>query len=265
MKKGLFLLLFPSCFFAFQNKPYFSPLAEFELYSSYTYGYYNSVEGLPSPYRSRDSEVDLNLGLRFLPNWEMQVEGEFLKTSYHVLGTESLAGQVRYQFLDDVSGDPVSLTSGLRIRYVTSRFLHDLSSPYSSTLNVDLVTSMGKEFNHGDEWFMRFFAYLGAGIGNRGAPYLNPELHLEFKFLKRNEFDLFALGQVGLGGQAVKLDQYGYANVAYRAIDVGATYRYSFLSWGEIYASYTYRPYAQDFPQRLQTFLIGYHLPFSLL
>ncbi|MBP9840979.1 MAG: hypothetical protein KBC64_00970 [Simkaniaceae bacterium] len=260
----VFLFLIPVFSYAFQNKPYFSPLAEFELYSAYTYSYYNSVEGLGIPYRSRDSDVDLNLGLRFLPDWEMQVEGEFLKTSHHVLSAESFAGQVRYHFLDDLSGDAVSLTSGLRLRYVTGRFLHDLSCPYAATLNLDLVTSIGKEFNRGDQWICRIFSYLGAGIGNRGAPYLTPELHLEFNVFRRHQFDFFALGNFGFGGRSVSVKQFGYGNTEHYSVDVGATYRYVIPIWGELYVTYTYRPYAHQFPQRMQTFLLGYHLPFSL-
>ncbi len=264
--RGIFLLLgLPLWLYAFQNKPYFSPLAEFELNSTYTYSYYNSVAGLGSSYRSRDSDVDFNLGLRFLPDWEMQVEGEFLRTSHHVLSAESFAGQLRYHFLNDLTGDLFSLTSGLRLRYVTGRFLHDLSCPYASTMNLDLVTSIGKEFTRGDDWLFRFFAYLGAGIGNRGAPYFNPEIHLEFNLFRHHQFDIFSLGKVGFGGRSVERNQYGYGNVAYRAVDVGATYRYCFAIWGDLYISYTYRPYAHDFPKRLQTFLIGYQLPFSLL
>ena len=223
------------------------------------------MAGLDRPYRSRDSEVDIDLGLRFLPNWEMQVEGNFLKTSYHALGTESLAGQVRYQFLDDLTGDFLSLISGLRVRYVTSRYLHDLSCPYAATINLDLVTSVGKEFDRGNEFLIRFYAYLGAGIGNRGAPYITPEAHVEFELARHHHLDLFGLGRVGFGARDVAISQYGYANVAYRSIDVGATYRYCIPIWGDLYVTYTYRPYAKEMPQRVQTFLIGYHLPFSLL
>lgn len=260
----LSLLFLPLTLFAFENSPYLPELAEFHLRPSYTYRHYPFVQNLPTTYSSNDHFIDLNLGVRFLPAWEVQFDLETADTRARSFGTQSFAGQVRTQLLDDIAGDFISLTIGGRLRYVTSHSLHDLSCPYHATANLDAIVSVGKEFDPFNNLSFRLWLFTALGIGNRGAPYITPDLHFDTILAKVNTFSLIALSDWGFGSKRVSLSQFGYANIAHRSIDCGAKFKHDFGMYGALSLAYTYRVYAHNFPAHANTFLIKYDLPFSL-
>lgn len=264
MKRFLINLL-PLTLFAFENTPYLTELAEFHLRPSYTYRHYPSVQNLPTNYSSNDQFPVINLGVRFLPQWEAQFDLETAKTRARSFGTQSFAAQLRTQILSDIAGDPISLLIGGRLRYVTSHSLHDLSCPYHATLNLSAIASLGKEFDPYDNVSFRLWLFTALGIGNRGAPYITPDLHFDTIYAKSHTFSLFALSDWGLGSKRVSLSQFGYANVAHRSIDLGAKYKYDFGMYGSLSLAYAYRIYAHNFPNRANTVMLKYDLPFSLL
>ena len=267
MRTFLFLF-FPLSLVAFVIDPWFNTLAEFQLRPAYSYRYYPSIDrGFnPSSYHSHDHLIDLNLGLRFLPNWEAQMEIDFSHTHKLSWGTQMVGSQVRYLLLDDVAGDPVSLTLGAQIYYVPTRNMRDVSSPYHAQGNLELGAAIGKEIDHLYQWRYRFYGFLGVGTGNRGYPYVRPLLSAEMKYALHHKFQLFAESYIGLGGRGeVNVDRFtGYAKIQHRNIDLGLNYTYLFTIWGALGVEYAYRVYAHAFPEHASTFKVEYRLPFSL-
>jgi len=264
----ILLLCFPLTLFAFVVDPWLNTIAEFELRPAYTYRYYPSVDrGFnPTSYHSHDHLIDLNLGLRFLPNWDAQLEVDFLSTRRLAWGTQRLGAQVRYLMLDDVAGDPVSITLGGQIFYVPTRTMRDVSSPYHAQGNVELGVAIGKEIDNVYQWLYRFYGFFGIGIGNRGYPWLRPLLSAEMKYAGHHKFQLFSEGYIGLGGRShVNINRFaGYGKMQHRSIDLGLNYTYLFDIWGALGIQYAYRVYAHAFPQHASTFRVEYRLPFSL-
>lgn len=267
MKKW-WLFLFPIFAYGFVVDPYFTPIAEFEFRPSYTYRYYPSVDRSfnPSHYRSNDQIIALNLGVNFWPNWDFQVQSDFSHTDRLSWGGQRVGIQLRHLLLDDVAGDPISLCLGGQVYFVPTRNMRDVSSPYHSQGNLELSLCAGKEIDSTYRWLYRFWGFLGAGIANRGAPWLRPLLAVEGKFQQHHKLKLFSEGYFGFGGRhRVNIDNFsGYAHITHRSVDLGLNYTYLFRIWGSLGLQYAYRLYAHAFPERASTLTVEYRFPFSL-
>ena len=268
MFKKLLLFLFPMTLLAFEVDPWFTPLAEFNLRPSYSYRYYPDIDRArnPSHYSSHDHLIALNLGVNFLPNWDFQIETDFSSTRKLSWGTQRLGLQLRYLFMDDVAGAPVSLTAGVQVFYVPTRNMRDPSSPYHAQGNLELGIAVGKEIAKVYDWQYRFYGFVGVGTGNRGYPWLRPLLSGMFKFRHHHQFELYSEGYFGFGRRHhVDISRLnGYAKIMHQSIDVGASYHYLFEIWGSLGIQYSYRVYAHAFPERANILKVEYRLPFSI-
>jgi len=266
--KKIFLLLFPCTLFGFVLQPWYSPIGEFQLRSAYSYRYYPSVsQGKnPSSYHSHDHRLDLNFGVQFWPNWDLQFESDFLHSRKLNWGTERVGLQVRHLFLDDVVGDPISLSVGFQGFYVPTRSLRDVSVPYHAQGNLELGVAIGKEIDKTYNWLFRFWGFCGVGIANRGMPWIRPLMAAEMKFKQRHVLKAFTESYIGFGrSHHVDINDFnGYAKIAHRSINLGLNYTYLFRIWGSLSLEGAYRLYAYSFPKHAVTAKIAYHLPFSL-
>ena len=247
--------------------PWFGDFLEFYLAPSYIYRYYPDIESGKNPtnYSSHDQFLRIDLNTMIWPQLDIGLEAEFSNTRKLKWGTESAAIQGRYQFLDDVSGDPITFTGGLNIRWVPSRALRDVSTPYHSDVNVEFSAAIGKEIDYIYDWTYRFYAFLGIGFANHGYPWMRPVLSFEGKFADRHLYQIFAESYLGFGPkQSVNVRKFrGYAKIGHKSIDLGLAYRYKFDIWGSIGLDYSYRVYAHAFPERAHTLMLRYSLPFS--
>ncbi len=253
---------------AFEQTPYLNDLAEFYLRSSYSYRYYPDVEGgvNPDKYASHDHLVEMNLGVRFLPRWEIQVEVDCAATREMNFGLRRTGAQVRYLVFDDLEGDLVALAVGAALFYVPTRNLRDVSSPYHAQGNGELGASLGKEVRHWKEGCARLYAFFGVGTGNRGFPWLRGLMVATGQWKNRHRLRLFAEGYFGLGNQDhIDVAHFnGYAKIQHHSVDVGTSYHYLFRVWGSLGVKYAYRVYAHAFPERAHTATLEYCLPFSV-
>lgn len=271
MKKILIAILSfyaVSVYSDFIQSPWLGNFLEFHFRPSFKYRHYNDVSrGFnPEDYSSSDRFTNFDLAVAFLPDWDFQAGIEFADTRKQSFGTQSAAIQARYQWLNDISGDPVSLTTGLQIRWVSHRSLKDVSCVYSSDWNFELINSIGKEFPNVYSWNFRTFATLGIGQGNNGRPYLNSILAFIGAFRYHHRLKVFADSYFGFGHERFidvsKFD--GYGRVFHQSIDLGLGYYYFISqSWGTIAVNYSYRVFAKAFPSRANTFIIKYDFPFS--
>lgn len=253
---------------AFEYKPWFGKLWEFEFRPAYTFRYYDDVQNgfNPKDYSSIDQLLECGLGLSPWPTIDVQFEMNYADTHRHSWSYLSTALLFRYLVWDDIAGDPVSWTLNASIRSVHSHFLNDVSIPYHANLNLDLTTAVGKEFDKLYNWVVRFWGLFGFGIGNRGAPYLTGLARVEGNLSESQIVGIVVDSLWGLGGQqGVNANHFNsYANIEHQSIDVGGRYSYQFGVWGELLLSYTYRVYAHNFPEHAQTARVEYRLPFAV-
>ncbi len=267
--KRLLFFLFPVALFGFVVDPWYQTVGEFQFRPAYSYSYYPSVSQAtnPSSYHSHDQLIALNLGAQFWPNWDVQLESDFSQTRRLNWGTERVGLQLRYLFLDDVAGDPVSMSFNLQSYFVPTRNMRDVSSPYHAQGNIELGAAVGKEIDQTFDWLFRFWGFLGVGMANRGYPWVRPLLMAEMKVQSAHKLKIFTEGYVGFGHRhRVNIDHFnGYGKIAHRSIDLGLSYTYLFRIWGALGVQYGFRVYAHSFPQHASTFKVEYRLPFSLL
>lgn len=267
MFKKLFLLL-PVSLCALEIEPWFCNTWEFTFTPAYTYGRFHSVQNghphLKKPFNENLLTLDLEVSPS--PNWDLDGDVEFAATTAQSMALRSGAFQARYLWLDDVMGDPVSLTTGLSARGVSSRSLKDISCPYHFHTNFEASTSIGKEWDHGFDWCVRLYGYGALGIANRGSPWARAFGMLEGNVQSTHRFGVFAEGYFGFGSRdRVHINRFnGYADIRHRNIDAGVKYTYVFEIWGQLSFAYAHRFYAKSFPENVNFFTISYMLPFSL-
>lgn len=267
--KIVYMSILLSCpAFALETKPWLGNVYGFDFESAFTYSRYRKVEGASKQLKGASNDYDIFLDLGFTPAAAVDVraEIEFAETPRQPFNWRSAAMQARYQWLDDISGDPVSLTTGFNFRGVPKHSLRDVSCPYASSANFELTVSIGKEWSVGPEWVMRTYGYATVGMANRGFPWTQELLMWQFNWQDVHALFLFAEGDFGFGDkQHVNVKHFhGWANIQHSSIDIGAAYRYRINIWGTITFSYAHRVFAHNFPEQVNFFTIAYFLPFSL-
>lgn len=268
-RSALFLisLLVNSSLQALTTKPWLGNLYEFEWQTDFTYSRYRRVEGAAVQLRSASNDKDLLFDLSFTPftTFDVQVEVEFADTPRQALGLRSTALQVRYQWLDDISGDPLSLTTGFNLRGVSRHSLKDVSCPYASDVNFELSLSMGKEWSNQGMWTMRTWGLTTIGIANHGFPWTRELFIWQFNWQNAHRLSLFTVGDFGFGNrQHVNVRHFdGWGKFQHQSIDIGIAYGYTISVYGILTAAYTHRLFAHNFPQSVNFFTIAYRVPFS--
>ncbi len=268
MKRCFLLALAPLVGSALEVKPWLGNEWEFQFDTAYTYSRYPNVQdghpALRSP--SNDQLLTFDLGVVApTPNWDFQLEAEIANTPRQSWGVRSGAVQARYQWLDDILGDPVSLTIGANLRVVAHHSLRDVSCPYHSYVNGEINGAVGKEWSKQAFWRWRAFAFAGVGMANRGSPWTRALISFMGNQEDRHQYAVFAIGYWGFGTQreVMTRDFDGYGKIHHQSIDLGLGYRYLLDFWGSFTFSYAYRLYARSFPERVNFFTLAYELPFS--
>lgn len=268
MKKLAFIFsIFICSLQALEVEPWLGEIYEFHFLSSYSYSFYSSVEGSTAPLKgtSKDHLLYFDLEFPFSPDWACDADLQFVDTPRQSFSYRAAALQLRYLWLDDIVGDPVSLTTGFNLRYTSSRSLHDVSCPYHANVDFQANFSIGKEFDQFEFWRLRIWGYGNLGIANRGSPWMSAILGLEGNFDERHKWGIYADGRHGFGRRTwINISDFnGYAKIRYKAIDIAFQYGYRFGVYGTLKAAYSRRLLAKRYPQRMNTFLISYLLPFS--
>jgi hypothetical protein len=255
--------------FALETKPWFGDVYAFEFQSIFSYSRFHKVQGasrqLSAPLNNRDLVLDL--GFTPCAAFDFQVEGEFGKTNTINWNLRSGAVQARYQMLDDISGDPVSLVFGGILRGATHHFLKDVSTPYAAEFNIELTCSVGKEWSEQGVWMMRTYGFVALGQANQGYPWARGAYLWQYNLDDTHRFTLFADADCGFGNkQHVNVRHFsGWGRFQHQSIDLGLSYGYKIGLYGVITASYAHRVYAHNFPEHVNFFALAYTLPFSLL
>lgn len=271
MKRKIFKvlsLLLPLTGMAIEKQPWFGDVYQFHFLGSYAYSRFNTVQnGVPQLKTPFQSHL-LYFGLDFSPSpvWSIDGDIQFADTTAMSFNFRSLALQARYSWLDDIIGDPISLVTGVDIRFTGSKALRDVSCPSHGNVDFELNFALGKEWEAASSWLFRAWGYGALGHANRGAPWVRGIVALETNIEDHHKIALYAEGINGYGRHArVNLDHfYGYARIREKAIDVGARYGYRMDTWGTLRFEYVRRVLAKSAPQNVNTWMIGYLLPFSI-
>lgn len=264
----LLALSSPSLAFALQTQPWLGNQYEFDFESIFVYSRYHKVEGASKQLKSPSNDYDLffDVGFTPYPTFDIRAEIEFAETPRQSFNWRSAAIQGRFQWLNDIAGDPISLTTGLNFRAVPHHSLRDVSCPYASYANYELTVSLGKEWSKQKMWTMRTYGYATVGIANHGSVWTQELVTWQFNWQDTHALCVFAVGDFGFGGKKhVNVHHFnGWGEFQHQSIDLGIAYRYQINIWGTLTLSYAHRVFAHHFPEHVNFFLLSYYLPFSL-
>ena len=270
MKKRLSItaLLLPLLCGALEMQPWFGDVYEFHFLGNYSYSRFNKVQNgtpqLTSPFNANVAY----LGLDFSPSpeWSVDADLQFADTTQQSFNFRTAALQARYLWLDDIIGDKISLTTGGSVRLTNSRSLKDVSCPSYANADFELNFALGREFDATDDWRFRLWAFGAVGQANRGSPWVRAVAAVETNYDDSHKFAFYAYGTNSYGRHThVDINHFnGYAKIREKSIDLCFRYGYRIGVWGTLRFEYQRRVLAKSYPQNVNTFIIGYLLPFSL-
>ena len=253
---------------ALEMKPWLGDFLEFQFETAYTYSNYSKVNNACQQLCSTSNDQFLDFGL-VLPAWptiSVDMGLQFADTPRQPFGYRTYAIQARYEFLDDIQGDPVSLVASFNYRNVADISLHDVSCPYHGKNNFEVNLSIGKEWDKGPWWIYRVFGFFALGIANQGSPWTTGVVSFQGNIPDHQRWRVYANSYIGYGTQKmVNINCFdGYGHIQHRSIDLGAGYSYIFGVWGMLSLDYERRVYAHSFPENVNYLTLSYCLPFSI-
>ncbi len=267
MRRLIFLLFFPFFVSALEVQPWFGGLYEFHLQTGYMYDYYRSVEGavVPLGSTSNDHHLFWDLDFHAAPSWDCDIDLHLIDTPRHHFGFETTAIQMRYQWLDDIVGDPITLATGFSARYVSDVSLRDVSSLYHGPAEFVINFGLGNEFVDNDQWRARIWFYGAFGQATFGSPWLEGLFGLDANVHEMHKFSIFFDGLHGFGRRhSLNIEHFhGYGKIYQRSIDIALRYGYQFGVWGTVKFTYERRLLAKLCPKNVNSFEISYLFPFS--
>ncbi|MCC5832954.1 MAG: hypothetical protein JJU12_07940 [Chlamydiales bacterium] len=267
MKKLLLLLLLTSSLHATEYAPWFSPLWEFQGQLSYLYDHRERIDSPKGDFRdlSNIHTLSRSLGVTVWPYWNVEIELFLSKTTQISFSYQAAYGTVRYQWLDDIRGDPFALATGMTFSFPGKRYLRDFSFPYHGEVNAELHAAFGKEWACGREWWTRGWILGGWGISNRGSGWLHGIAVWEYN-PKCFGWGIFAEALYGLGGGDIipGAPFPGYASIGYRTIDIGSYLNFELGRFGTLTFLGWYNAYARNYALHSLGFAVNLLIPFSL-
>jgi hypothetical protein len=267
MKRALLFATALLPLMALKNDPWIPPPFEFSADAKYNFSYFSSVANAVNPenYSSYVNNLNLELNLSVSPEIFVETEVEFDNSKKVDFNLLSVAPAVKYQFLNDLTGDMVALVVGAYFRYVPENRLIDVATPYSGEFNFDFLISVGKEFDRNEKPLGNLYAMLDFGIATIGAPWILADITGEAIFKQKHFFKMGIDGFFGFGSQStVNIDDfYGYAKIYHQSLDIKLGYTYKLDVWGDLSLVYKGRVLATAYPDAYNLFGVEYKISFS--
>lgn len=256
----------PLC--ATEFKPWFGNVFELEARGKYVFQNFQDVESGfgEQSYVSNDNFATLGLGTNIYGDWNVEIEVTGAQTRAHSFNFDNARVTGRYLFMDDIIGDPVSLTGGLTLIQATSQSLHDLGSFHHGIFEAEIHAAFGREISCGMTWNNRWWVVGAVGQGTVGVPWIRADGVVQFQRFCGNIFEFGIYSLMGTGDRDIELlnEFPGYGLIAHRSIDLGAAYIHRFDISGSLKIEYRRRVYARNFPCNVNYLIVEYLYPFGL-
>ena len=272
MKCFVFATLFAASFAAStacasEYAPWLGNVYEFEAKGIYEYAHSNKLD---TAHGDKSHTLHSNLlkaGLLFTPHpeWDLELEAGFAETTKHSMNYDATKLAVRHSWLNDLTGDPISLTTGVTLGLQQEKFLRDLSLIRHGPFEALFHASAGKEFGYSDAQYYRAWVMGAVGVANQSSAWTKCEAHLDWIVSETHFVDLFLKAEKGHGNKRLLLHKHfhGYSHIAYRFADIGLRYEYCINSVGSLYVEAKKRLHARFCPEGLYALEVGFDIPFS--
>ncbi|MCB1111896.1 MAG: hypothetical protein H7A37_03225 [Chlamydiales bacterium] len=234
------------------------------LYAQQRYDNVDTITG-SVPQRSTNNFFGAGVEVAYT-EWCGEVELMTSQTLSRAWSPEYLRATARYQLMDDVIGDPVSLVVGATGTYVFGQSIKDIAVFHQCRVEGELHLAVGKEYSTGANWIARAWALGAVGGGEHGAAWYRGLVVADYLYCLNHELRVFVEGLHGNGSQALNLSVpfNGYGTINYETGDVGGRYSYYFDFYGSFSFTFAYRFYAKNCPEYAKTYAIEFLYPFGL-
>lgn len=257
MKNFCYFLLISCSLGAIEYNPWPAQMLEFELIPDFAV---TTAKDL------RKEDLNVNLAVMPTQRWQAQFECDFFDSSKRSPTYSHSSATLRYLWLDDVIGDPVSLITGCTIRSVSDAALLDPLTFYHSQVEFEGHIAIGTETAPCETWESRRWCALLLGVPTQGRLWGGFLAQSEWNFWDTHVLSCSLEAEANFGGKPLKasLPFHGYKDIAYQFVDLGAGYRYTFSDFGDLGFCYYCRVYAKNSPKNVQQFIFFIRYPFSL-
>lgn len=261
------LILSLSSLHGTERAPWFSRNLELQPKMAYTYQTYNSfnTNHRPKSHGSDNSFLNVSLSGAYA-QYSMEIEVNAAATRHRMFTCSDITLTGRYQLLDDVVADPVSLTVGLSLAQVFKLALHDLSCFYHGGFQGEIDVAVGKELSCDQSWQSRWWGILGFGVADHGSPWVRGDLNWEKNWEEVHRVRLGLESLWGLGHRGLQIQKHfrGYGPVRHQSIDALASYTYATDCYGIWTVGCGGRLYALNCPRGAVCCSISLLYPFGL-
>lgn len=258
--------------FGYQYAPEMGNLAEFEATFA-TEAQRSRKIDLHDGYKHKHLYANIakaDLLFTFDPEWSAELEFQGVKTSKISAALDSSRFILRKQFLNDATGDLLSVTAGAAFGLINRRGLHDFSLMHHGQLEAVAHIAIGREFDFwlgcsGENYFRPWIASF-IGTANKASLWLRNEAHFETALgIDTHHIDIFAVEENGLGNDRLHTIHGfdGYTHIAYRFVDIGVGYCYNAIGYCSFFANAKKRLHGKYCPTDTQSLEVGIDIPFS--
>lgn len=268
LKNIIFIfLLLPACVISTELLPWTERDLEIQTRLTYflqSFDYVSASHG-PNRYPSNDHFLTLSFPLSIM-RWSVELEATASKTRHHTFNMDNAKLTGRYQWLNDVIGDPISFITGISLCEVFKMARHDIGIFHHGSFETELHASIGKEISCYQFWTSRWWSVLGVGMGDVGFPWLRFDGGWEHNWWDVNKLRLFTHTLWGLGNRNLNLARHfpGYAKIQHQSIDVGTRYSHLLENGLMLSLEYAYRLYSRNCPKNVNFFLVQFHYPLPI-
>ncbi len=263
----LLLGLLPVLLNATDFKPWYPRNLELQPQATYSYQSYQTVDTVHGfAHRPAYNDfLDLSLSGAY-SQYAIELETLLAATRHRSFGFADLRFTGRYQWLDDVIGDPCTLTTGLTLTQVFSQSRHDNSFFYHGGIEVEAHVAAGRELSCREFWQSRYWGVLGFGVADEGSPWVRANLSWEHNWWDTMSATVFLESLWGFGGEGLHLNKHfhGYGPIHHQSIDLGFRYSYTLECGGVATCGYARRFYALNCPRCVSEWCVSFLYPFGL-
>lgn len=197
---------------------------------------------------------------------DIQIETTLADTEHRSFGVDNLRVTARFQLMDDISGDSVSVIAGITGTQAFRQGLDDPGSFHHGLLEGEAHLSVGQEFAREQYWDWRWWSVLGVGQADVGYSWFRASFYCEKSFCLKHRVTALVNTLWGMGHDNFVLDRHfsGYGKIRHQSVDAGLRYGYWFDCGAELSAEYVRRVYAKNFPENANRYRVSLLYPFGL-
>lgn len=273
MKRLWFLIAtLPAALCGIEQAPWFGTAFEFDRYLNADFYVFESVEGDGRSLHYCHLNQFYTAGLLFPfeyplgDAWSIEAEATMANTQRQHFAVDHFSLTARYQWFNDLVGDPISLVTGINLSQAFTHSLRDISSFHHGKAEIEAHVSAGKELCSEQYWISRCWGLAAFGWGDHGSPWVRAHCEWDNNWCETHFTSFFIEGLWGLGGnQLHHLDHFrGYGSINHQSVDVGFKYYYQTECDSIVGLSYAYRVFARNFPQNSQYITLSIDYPFGI-